>query len=49
MGMFVRNDTLDEEWVKDYATVINSQKLKDKFNEYYKGIYVLCSELEKSK
>lgn len=47
MGMFVRNESLDEEWVKDYATVINSQELKDKFNDYYKGIYVLYDEIEK--
>ena len=46
MGMFVRSDTLDEQWVKDYATVINSQELKDKFNDYYKGVYVLYEDME---
>ena len=46
MGMFVRSDTLDEPWVQDYAAVINSQELKDKFNDYYKGVYVLYEDME---
>ena len=46
MGMFVRSDTLDEPWAQDYAAVINSQELKDKFNDYYKGVYVLYEDME---
>ena len=41
LGLIVRSEDLDSVWAKDALKVLRSEKYKAKFNEHYKGKYVL--------